>query len=1602
MACIAVAAHHSFHVSAIHISRGRLWRRWGKILLLAPLLLCLLGTGSAQIDPAAGILPFSTQAIGGVDLGTSNIHLNIPVRSKPGYPAFSFSLEGNSHVWKNGPQMAINYGLGVALGNAFWGYGVKANPNCYKQWYVQDSTGALHSVGSIGYTNCQGYPPPKPHTTIDGSGYTMVWTAWNAVTVYDKSGNQALPGGIHQFADFGIQTPDGTSIAETLSGSYIDSLNTTALTVSYSGTYQSQIDLSYSDVTQSTQHFTVIPSNYNLQSNFGCPGESQYLSPGTPLPSSLTTPAGNYYFYYEPTPGYSGYTTGRLAKIVFPSGGSISYGYSGGSSGVDCNSLVVPTLIITIADPVNNISGTWTYVNNDDAGGGNNYSVTETDPAGNQTVYNFSTGAPLGLPHVQTQAAYYQGTATGTPLKTVVTCYNGNFSSCVTPSSPPGVLITQTDVYTSLGSSSPSLVETLFDTYGNVTAIKKWGFGATYPPSGTPVSETDTKYANVNGVTCGPVSTHIFDRPCSVTTYGSGVMSQQVNYTYNSTGHPTQTSTLVAGSAYLTSFASYNSNGTTATATDVNGAVTNYYYNGTGGCNNLLLTSTVLPVNSLTTSQTWDCNGGVVTESTDANSKDTDSVYNDPLWRITSFTDQLENPTNYRYSPTAMDSTLLFNNSTVETGIGLDGLGRKIVTNHQQAPGSSTWDTYPQSYDSNGRVSKIYMPCATAAWTCPTPYTSITYDALNRPFVTTDGGGGTITKTYPQNDVVETVGPPPSGVEHVKSRQYEYDGLGRLSSVCEILASGGSPCNQSASASGYKTSYTYSVPATGGSQMVVTQGSQTRTYVYDALGRLIKETNPESGTTTYLYDSVSSGNCGVNNPGDMVLKVDAVGNGSCYVYDSLHRLLSVGQNPSAYAAVTPDSCFLYDSATVNGVVMSNTKGHLAEAYTVAHGAGCNASKVTDEGFSYDARGQMTDVWEKTPNSGGYYHTAATYWANGMPASLSGVPGLSGWTFGPDGEGRPSSVTYGTSTNWVTGTTYYPSNPQTTVTFGTGDTDVYGYDGNTGRMNSFQFKVGSTPKLLTATPGWNANGTLGSLAITDQFNSSNTQTCTYVHDDLSRIQSVNCANGPTNVWGQNFSFDAYGNISKSVPSGSTGISFLATYSPSPSTNQFTLSACTVTYDANGNLTNDCANTYTWDAYGNASSVNSNSLTYDALGRAVEIASGSAHTQVLYSPIGKLGLMNGQTAKTIRIPLPGGSTAELLGPTGGTTHILHSEWLGSARLSTDYTARTMAYDVAYAPYGENYAGSGSATADLNFTGQSQDTASGLYDFLFRKYSPVQGRWLSPDPSELSAVDPTNPQTWNRYAYVFNNPLNATDPLGLFCVWDSGSFDSNDDAGTGKKTSCEDQGGTWFNGSPSDWVNSSGNQVFASNDWSGAANPQAAEFAAEINPNGVGFDAGGSPDASASGIFSPVPTTTSDVGGGVTPPASPCTSRNGRAYGPGHYARDYHLPSYGTPIPAPENGTVTGGRSNAVHIPGPYNYSQIAPPGSVNFTQFTTGSGYILSYVHVHPAVPVGTSVLQGNAVGISDNSGRITGPHTHIQVTNPFGARIDPNSYFTGCQ
>lgn len=84
------------------------------------------------------------------------------------------------------------------------------------------------------------------------------------------------------------------------------------------------------------------------------------------------------------------------------------------------------------------------------------------------------------------------------------------------------------------------------------------------------------------------------------------------------------------------------------------------------------------------------------------------------------------------------------------------------------------------------------------------------------------------------------------------------------------------------------------------------------------------------------------------------------------------------------------------------------------------------------------------------------------------------------------------------------------------------------------------------------------------------------------------------------------------------------------------------------------------------------------------------------------------------------------------------------------------------MQFAPYGEPYGISGSR--DISFAGLDEDLLTGLDDATFREYHSSQGRWISPDPAGMAAVSIDNPQTWNRYAYVANDPLVYIDPMGL----------------------------------------------------------------------------------------------------------------------------------------------------------------------------------------------------------------------------------------------
>ena len=106
-------------------------------------------------------------------------------------------------------------------------------------------------------------------------------------------------------------------------------------------------------------------------------------------------------------------------------------------------------------------------------------------------------------------------------------------------------------------------------------------------------------------------------------------------------------------------------------------------------------------------------------------------------------------------------------------------------------------------------------------------------------------------------------------------------------------------------------------------------------------------------------------------------------------------------------------------------------------------------------------------------------------------------------------------------------------------------------------------------------------------------------------------------------------------------------------------------------------------------------------------------------------------------------------------------LYSDHLGSATAMTGPNGSLVDEVVRYYPFGGYRGGSGpNAVTDRGFTGQRENMSLGLYYYQARYYLPGIGRFASAD---TIVPDPTNPQSFNRYSYGYNNPVKYIDEDG-----------------------------------------------------------------------------------------------------------------------------------------------------------------------------------------------------------------------------------------------
>ena len=105
-----------------------------------------------------------------------------------------------------------------------------------------------------------------------------------------------------------------------------------------------------------------------------------------------------------------------------------------------------------------------------------------------------------------------------------------------------------------------------------------------------------------------------------------------------------------------------------------------------------------------------------------------------------------------------------------------------------------------------------------------------------------------------------------------------------------------------------------------------------------------------------------------------------------------------------------------------------------------------------------------------------------------------------------------------------------------------------------------------------------------------------------------------------------------------------------------------------------------------------------------------------------------------------------------------YFYHTDHQGSVQQLTDATG-TVVNSYEYDSYGKLISSFETVSQPYGYTAREQDVESDLYYYRARYYDPNTGRFIAEDPIGFDGLDV------NIYRYVASNPMNFTDPSGLF---------------------------------------------------------------------------------------------------------------------------------------------------------------------------------------------------------------------------------------------
>lgn len=707
-------------------------------------------------------------------------------------------------------------------------------------------------------------------------------------------------------------------------------------------------------------------------------------------------------------------------------------------------------------------------------------------------------------------------------------------------------------------------------------------------------------------------------------------------------------------------------------------------------------------------------------------------------------------------SPEASYKVTVDSGGLPSTEVYYDKLNREILS-RTQLQFDQNWQSVETKYTPEGYLSRTSLPYLGNSATHWTTYTN--YDALGRVGLVTRPDGGSTATEYSTVDgqqrvqVTETV-VPADGPETTRVVQSFFDARGLLVKKIEAVGSDEEIIME------------FDYDAMGNRDWVRVGGKEeeTTTSIFDNAGNLVQLNDPSTGISKYTYAA----------NGDLLTQLDAKKQLLTYTYDLFSRPKTLQEGTHYRAKKT---YWYYDNNS------KCNSGGAPQTYQTYVGKVCREYSIYDsvsKYYRYDSRGNLAHTKLLVDNKTSNYHARYDKYNRLESERLD-----SGITLNYNYQnGYLNSVIHQDKPLWEA-TEEDEFGNVTAYNLGNSLNGLNSYDPMSGRLSGLSVGLESNPNSIQSNQyQWNSDGTLYSR----EWQKPSPQTETFGYDAQKRLTEVTSKNAIR--YSRNYGYELNGNIkSKTEIAGDLvyGGKDVGPYAVSKAGD------VSYHYDENGNIT-------LRDPDG-AGAHAGHKIEYNLFNKPTSIEDDKGKTLFSYgtdlSRNKQVRLDNGTVGLTTYY-VNGGRVEKRYSPSDSvleqityigdfaqlteygtleayenntqsqTWNYLHRDHLGSIEAITDENGAIAVSEgkpqyFSYDAFGQPRAELGEIST-RGFTDHEHLTESGLIHMNGRVYDPLISRFLSAD---IMVQAPDFSQSYNRYSYVWNNPLSLYDPSGYAAV-------------------------------------------------------------------------------------------------------------------------------------------------------------------------------------------------------------------------------------------